>query len=95
MTDKELNAIKKRCELATDGPWGAYPNSSIELHGTELKTCGVVQYGGKKDYGGIHFIDFRGEKSRIADIEFIAHAREDIPKLIKEIDRLNTPWGEE
>jgi hypothetical protein len=53
MTKEELDAIRKRCEKASPGPWY------------------VVNI----------------DKSK-PNAEFMAHAREDIPKLLEEIERL-------
>lgn len=79
ITDEELNEIKSRCLLATPGPWTSF----IE---------------GRDHYGGSSFIMVGEEDDRSDDIEmfgatnadqdFIANARQDIPKLITEIERL-------
>ncbi len=79
MTDQELTEIQVRCDAATAGPWV----SSIE---------------GRDHTSGSDFIvtgegDSRGEDIELtgattADQDFIAHARQDIPKLLKEIHRL-------
>ena len=69
LSEKEIEAIRKRAEMATEGPW--QKDGAIDIHspnGTEVAAA----------WGGY------------ADQEFIAHAREDIPKLLAEIDRLNS-----
>lgn len=68
LSEKEIEAIRKRAEMATEGPW--QKDGAIDIHspnGTEVAAA----------WGGY------------ADQEFIAHAREDIPKLLAEIERLN------
>ena len=67
LSEKEIEAIRKRAEMATEGPW--QKDGAIDIHspnGTEVAAA----------WGGY------------ADQEFIAHAREDIPKLLAEIERL-------
>lgn len=75
LSDTEIAEIKKRYEAATPGPWISY----VE---------------GRDHQSGDHFIQTRGEEdiylygNTIADQDFIAHARQDIPALIAEIERL-------
>ena len=66
LSEKEIEAIRKRAEMATEGPW--QKDGAIDIHspdGTEVAAA----------WGGY------------ADQEFIAHARQDIPKLLAEIER--------
>lgn len=78
MTREEIEAIRKRAEKATEGPWGAsldeWPGNANLRHWVSTHWDGLacaVSY---------------------EDAEFIAHAREDIPKLLVEIERLQTNW---
>lgn len=74
VSDKELAEIRKRADSATPGPWKAY----IE----------------ERDFqSGSSFIQTQGEDIELigateADYDFIANARQDIPKLLDEIERL-------
>jgi hypothetical protein len=71
-TDEELRVIAARCEAATPGPWRSY----IE---------------GRDHYAGDHFIKAAGEceiylsGATEADQDFIAAARQDVPRLIAAI----------
>ncbi len=74
LSNDELNEIRSRCERATPGPWKSY----IE---------------GREEMSGSDFIRKSGEDIYLTgatkdDQDFIAHARQDIPKLIAEIERL-------
>ena len=79
MIDEELDEIRRRCEKASAGPWKSY----VE---------------GRDHWGGDSFIltgdgENRGEDLYISgatndDQDFIAHARQDIPRLLDEIARL-------
>lgn len=73
MTDEELAQIKERAEKATEGPW------KIE----ESRYEGSYNVSSvKEEY------DLSACLCPIKDAEFIAHAREDIPKLLAEIEAL-------
>ncbi|MDH6262516.1 hypothetical protein [Bradyrhizobium sp. BR13661] len=74
LTDEEIEAIKVRCEQATAGPWQSFIEKRDRFSGSDF-----VQTGGEDIY-------LTG--ATLADQEFIAHARQDIPRLIAEIERL-------
>jgi hypothetical protein len=72
--DDDLEEIKKRCQEATPGPWKSYVEGRDEIVGSD-------------------FIMTEGEDiyltgATVADQDFIAHARQDIPKLLAEVERL-------
>jgi len=75
MTEKELQEIENRCNNATKGPW----KSMIE---------------GRDHTSGDSFIMTDGEDIYISNPlfdnnqDFIANAKQDIPKLIAEIRKL-------
>lgn len=79
LTSDEIEAIRKRAELATEGPWkkeesryeGQWNVTSVnEMHDLSACLC------------------------RPNDAEFIANAREDIPKLLAEVERLRNDMSE-
>lgn len=74
LSDKEIAAIKARCEQATPGPWKSVVEARGETVGTDF-----IMTGGEDIY-------LTG--ATVTDQDFIAHARQDIPKLIAEIERL-------
>jgi hypothetical protein len=74
LSDDDLEEIKKRCQEATPGPWKSYVEGREEMSGSD-------------------FIMTEGEDiyltgAAVADQDFIAHARQDIPKLVAEVERL-------
>lgn len=74
ISDNELSAIGERAEKAAKGPWKAF------VEGRDFE-CGSS------------FIQTQGEDIELigaseADYDFIAHAREDIPRLLAEIKEL-------
>jgi len=73
----KLDEIRARCEAATLGPWEYKTNRHPNLNGTPW---GWID-------GPAGNMCWSGYQSRI-DADFIAHAREDIPYLLAEIERL-------
>lgn len=76
LTEEEIEAIKSRCNQATAGPWKSFVEKREQISGSS-------------------FIQTKGEDIYLtgatdADQDFIAHARQDIPKLIAEIERLRS-----
>lgn len=76
LTDEQLTEIKARAEAATLGPWRA---ESVDC-------CVISEALGDDDEGGCWVADFGCAFPD--DGEFIAHAREDIPALLTEVERL-------
>ncbi len=90
MTDEELSDIETRANAATHGPWGAsFPSDPVTIFGGDCDCRGYpdsVAVAAKPDSDRrdencphLHWVD---------DMKFIAHAREDIPRLIAEVRRL-------
>lgn len=70
--------IRERAEAATEGPWAA---DGAEIYRAPNGIIRISQW-----VGETLDIDDRGRSNR--DAEFVAHAREDVPALLAEIDRL-------
>ena len=82
MTDAELQAIRDKLAKATPGPWQPHPRSVYQdVEGDEMGGLGF-------DVDGPPEPQLRGQFSRGADANFIAHAPEDIAALLEEVDRL-------
>lgn len=80
MTEIEIEEIKARYRRATPEPWTSF----VE---------------GRDMYGADTFIRTGGEDiylagATVADQDFIAHARQDIPRLIEELERLRKLQGD-
>ena len=76
MTDEELDEIEKRANAATPGPWysGRDPSNDEIIYDFDPWT----------DANACQI----GEIRHIEDIDFISHAREDVPSLIAEVRQL-------
>jgi hypothetical protein len=86
LTDEELNEIEERCTNATKGPWTSFIEGRDHESGDSFIMTGV-------DLNLNIWEDSRGEDLYIspfkyADQDFIAHAKQDIPKLLKELRQL-------
>jgi hypothetical protein len=81
----EIAAIKARCEAATMGPWQSFVEGRDHTGGESFIRTGGLDDGSPDLYvaGGT-----------IGDLEFIAHARQDPPRLLMEIERLRSALGD-
>ncbi len=70
--------IKARAEAATVGPWEGVPYGTIDGQGRAFVSA----------YRGTYSVaySFGLQKRASADIDFIAHAREDIPHLLAQLE---------
>ena len=85
MTDLELKEIQLRCDAATRAPWVSYVEGRDHTSGSDFIMTGEGENRGED-------IELTG--ATVADQDFIAHARQDVPKLIAEIQRLKEKLSE-
>lgn len=71
----DIDAIEKRCEAATAGPWEYSSRPLIAEIASRLFTV-------------CHWPKSHSAPPRKEDATFIAHARKDVPALIAEVRRL-------
>jgi hypothetical protein len=90
VTLEELDAIEARANAATPGPW-------ISKHVKTVYTNGEVEHQVRSRENGKHVAQIRfrasgdgtiGSDIEDRDVEFIAHARSDVPALVAEVRRL-------
>ena len=79
LTDEELAAIKARCAAATPGPWKPYIEGRDHVSGSSFIMTGEGVARGED-------IELTGATE--ADYDFIAHARQDMPRLLEEVEGL-------
>lgn len=75
MTDEELDEIERRCAAAQPGPWVSYVEGRDHVAGSDFVMVGEGDS-----------IELTG--ATVADQDFIAHARQDVPRLVAEVRRL-------
>jgi hypothetical protein len=85
LASAELEEIVRRCELATPGPWVSYIEGRDHSSGSSFIMTGQGKTRGSD-------IELSGASD--ADQDFIAHARQDVPKLLDEIKRLKKLLGD-
>ena len=83
MDAAELEKIRARAEAATPGPWGFTPAPNSKFI-TSIYSDAL----GGPDKGDLAFANIGEWGQQNSDAEFIAHARQDIPALIAEVERL-------
>lgn len=78
---ERLAEIRARCDKATAGPWTVRARAPYH-------ECDVIYH--ECDVRGPERGLFGGQFAKTVDAAFIAHAREDVPYLLAEIDRLRS-----
>lgn len=73
----DVEAIRKRCDAATPGPWAATQPEERHRDALQITSRGYV-------------IAELGDEVTNEDAAFIAHAREDVPRLLAEIGNLTS-----
>jgi hypothetical protein len=71
-----LEEIRTRCDAATPGPWKSFVEGRDHTSGNSFIMTGTTNARGND-------IELFGATT--ADQDFIAHARQDIPRLLDEI----------
>lgn len=75
MNENDLEAIERRCSAARPAPWVSYVEGRDHDSGSNF-----IMVGESDD------IELSG--ATVADQDFIAHARQDVPRLVAEVRRL-------
>jgi len=81
ITEEELNEIENRWAQTQNGPWKAYIEDRDHESGSSFIMTGE---------GATRQEDIELVGATIADYDFIANAKQDIPRLINEIRSLKT-----
>lgn len=81
LTRQELHDIRARCAAATPGPWKAFLEGREHESGADFIRTGEDTTRGD---------DIEMSGATPADFEFIANARQDVPRLLNEIERLRS-----
>ncbi|RST04397.1 hypothetical protein EF910_17890 [Streptomyces sp. WAC07149] len=91
LSEEELSAIERRVAAATPGPWVGWMESQHGIGGTSFIQLRAdaeedVEIYLTRAAGGHEVVGMDAQTD--ADIEFIAGARQDVPRLVSEIRRL-------
>jgi hypothetical protein len=83
-TAKEIERIRARCNAARTGRWLSWFEGRDHTSGSSF-----IQIGEGKDRDEDLYLSGDDRPISVEDHDFIANARQDIPFLLAEIDRLN------
>ncbi len=86
MSEEELDEIKMRCEATSVAPWVAFIEGRDCEGGSSFIMTGIDK--GENIWGENRGEDIYLTGVTVADIDFIANVRQDIPNLLAEIKRL-------
>jgi hypothetical protein len=88
LTDNDLDEIDQRATAATPGPWEAFIEERHAADDSFIRTGGLDD--NQPDMYVQHYLGATSIKVPAADLDFIANARQDIPRLVAEIRRLRS-----
>jgi hypothetical protein len=92
LTIEELDAIEKRCDAASPGPWefrrGPRPHQRCRFHPVGGDTSPGDAY--EPD---MYLLRRDSAPASVHDQDFVAHARQDVPRLVAEVRRLQALLG--
>lgn len=84
LSNVELDAIEARCLAATPSPWWAWVEGR---DGTSASSFIGRGLDGAR-HSDLYLSTDPGEQVRTADYDFLANARQDVPRLLAEVRRL-------
>lgn len=100
MTQEELEKIRKRSDAATPGPWVSEDGGYDVCLGYKPRHIRIGWWSGDHEedcnadnrrvceLSDGEYNSYKNKEEMQANAEFIAHAREDVPALLDEIERL-------
>jgi hypothetical protein len=88
VTDAELDQIGRRCQAASKAPWQSFIEGRDHLGGDNF-----IRIGGLDDTEPDMYVSRDAVSGGLApaathDLDFIAQARQDLPRLLAEVRRL-------
>jgi hypothetical protein len=88
ISDDELQAMQDRADAASKAPWQSF------VEGRDMG-CGstFIRIGGVDDCEEDMYVSRDDTRTSDADLDFIAAARQDVPRLIAEVKRLRGELG--
>jgi hypothetical protein len=83
ITDPELEAIERRAAAASKAPWRSFVEGRDHTGGDDF-----IRVGGSDDNEPDMYVTRETIPAPPEDLDFIAHAHQDIPRLVAELRRL-------
>jgi hypothetical protein len=89
LTDDELDRIATRADASLPGPWEAFIEGREHSSGDDFIRTGGLDDASPDMYVTLSYWNDEPPKSATAEVlDFIAAARQDIPRLVAEVRRL-------
>lgn len=85
LTIEQIDEIQVRCDRASSGPWRSMIEGRDHTSGSSFIMIGPPAQRGP---------DIELSGATADDQDFIAHARQDVPRLLQEVKRLRKLLGE-
>jgi hypothetical protein len=86
MTDADLDEIEQRAAGASPAPWTSFVEGRDHLGGDDF--IRVSDSDDEPDLYLSRAVDQGVVPASVADLDFVAYARQDIPRLLAEVRRL-------
>jgi hypothetical protein len=83
LSDDDLVEIERRCAAATPGPWWASIEGREHTSGDDF-----IGTGSDTSRGPDIYVSHESRPAPAPDLDFIAAAKQDVPRLIQEVRRL-------
>jgi hypothetical protein len=83
LTEEDLRIIEERAAAATPAPWESFVEGRDHLAGDNF-----IRTGGLDDSCPDLYVSHDLKPAPVQDQDFIAHARQDVPRLAAEVRRL-------
>lgn len=88
ISEDDLRVIEVRTELASPGPWSAFVEGRDHVSGDDFIRIGDDQGASFDMYVTLSTSGDAVTPASEQNLDFIAHARQDVPRLVAEIRRL-------
>ena len=90
LSKEQREEIKRRADAATPGEWVAQPYGKTPLSKSEPSHLEIVTFAKSAELGHRKRRIARSyvDSKQVSDLRFMAHARQDIPALLKTINEL-------
>lgn len=94
ISDEELDAMAQRVAATWAGPWESFVEGRDHVSGDSFIRTGHPDHDSPDIYVTLSFWgDGPPRPGRVADQDFIAAARQDVPRLLAEVRRLRARLG--
>lgn len=87
LSEAEIEEIERRAEQASPAPWESFIEGRDHWSGDDFIRIGGFD-DAQPDMYVSHYLGATSVRVPDVDMDFIAHARQDVPRLVAEVKRL-------